>query len=114
MSDGLTGDRVSSTRCGGPQHEGVAPASTYNHRGVMTAVPKDTLLGLIRWIFTGCCSSDMDFQNSLLATGYHLARAGLTAITIRHGSAAERRLRECFSNERAAGMRCPRPASSVG
>ena len=27
---------------------GVAAASTYSHRGVMTAVPKETSLGLIR------------------------------------------------------------------
>ena len=34
---------VSSTRCGStPQREGVAPASTYSQRGVITATPKET------------------------------------------------------------------------
>jgi hypothetical protein len=42
------GSRVSSTRSGVPWRAGVAAASTYCQRGVMTAVPKDTSLGLTR------------------------------------------------------------------
>src|SRR4051812_27679116 len=42
------GSSVSSTRCGSPHLVPVAAASTYNQRGVITATPKDKLLGLIR------------------------------------------------------------------
>src|ERR1700690_3702220 len=52
MRSGSTGLRVSSTRMGSPKLLGVAPARTYCQRGVMTAVPNDTWLGLIRWTFT--------------------------------------------------------------
>src|SRR5437588_12740076 len=44
-----SGSRVSSTICGSPQRSPVAEASTYSHRGVMTATPKDCVLGLTRW-----------------------------------------------------------------
>ena len=36
------GSSVSSATIGSPHREGVAAASTYSHRGVMTAVPNDT------------------------------------------------------------------------
>src|SRR5437763_14431208 len=36
---------------GSPKIFGVAPARTYCHRGVMTAVPNETELGLIRCTF---------------------------------------------------------------
>ncbi len=39
---------VSSTIRGVPKRSGVAAASTYNHRGVITAVPNDKSLGLTR------------------------------------------------------------------
>src|SRR6185436_7246832 len=38
--------RVSSQISGSPNDWSVAAASTYNHRGVMTAVPKEVSLGL--------------------------------------------------------------------
>ena len=40
---------VSSTMIGSPQAVPVAAASTYSQRGVMTATPNDTWLGLTRW-----------------------------------------------------------------
>jgi hypothetical protein len=40
--------RVSSTTRGSPQWAGVAAATTYCQRGVMTATPNDTSLGLTR------------------------------------------------------------------
>ena len=42
------GSSVSSTMMGSPHLVPVAAASTYSQRGVMTATPNDTLLGLIR------------------------------------------------------------------
>ena len=42
------GSSVSSTRWGSPHCVPVAAARTYSHRGVMTATPNDTWLGLIR------------------------------------------------------------------
>src|SRR5262249_59482040 len=48
MSSRTTGSSVSSTRWGSPHLVPVAEASTYSHRGVMTATPKDRLLGLMR------------------------------------------------------------------
>src|SRR5712691_9177087 len=41
---------VSSTMRGGPYDSGVAPASTYSQRGVITPMPNDTWLGLTRCI----------------------------------------------------------------
>src|SRR5262245_48997733 len=38
----------SSQIIGEPHRDGIAAASTYGQRGIMTAVPKDTLLGLTR------------------------------------------------------------------
>src|SRR5436309_2413830 len=49
IAEKSTGSSVSSTRHGSPHSVPVAAASTYNHRGVMTATPNDTELGLIRW-----------------------------------------------------------------
>src|SRR5439155_22704390 len=49
MIAGSIGTSVSSTRFGSPHREPVAAASTYSQRGVMTATPKETWLGLIRW-----------------------------------------------------------------
>src|SRR5450755_4701282 len=43
---------VSSTRIGSPKLRGVAAASTYCQRGVITAVPNETLLGFTRCTFT--------------------------------------------------------------
>src|SRR3954470_23263926 len=48
MTPGSNGSRVSSIRRGSPNVAGVAEASTYSHRGVMTPIPKETWLGLIR------------------------------------------------------------------
>ena len=71
----------------------------------MTAVPKDTLLGLIKWILTGCCSSDMDLKNPTGPTRSSLATAGPDVNTDpAQGSAADKKLRECLSKERAAGL----------
>src|SRR5437773_11370334 len=39
---------------GSPKVFGVAPASTYCQRGVMTAVPNETVLGLMRCTFIRC------------------------------------------------------------
>ena len=36
-------------RIGSPHIGGVAAARTYNHRGVIIAMPKETSLGLTRW-----------------------------------------------------------------
>src|ERR1051325_9319676 len=41
---------VSSTMFGDPYDSGVAAASTYSHRVVMTPIPNDTWLGLTRWM----------------------------------------------------------------
>src|SRR6187399_50363 len=43
-----TRSSVSSTRWGSPHFVPVAAASTYSHRGVMTATPNEWSLGLIR------------------------------------------------------------------
>src|SRR3954471_2669126 len=48
MMLGSNGSSVSSIRRGSPNVAGVAEASTYSHRGVMTPIPKETWLGLIR------------------------------------------------------------------
>src|SRR3954471_21737532 len=48
IDSGSRVSRVSSTMRGSPQAVPVAAASTYSQRGVMTATPNDTLLGLIR------------------------------------------------------------------
>ena len=40
------GSRHSSTRIGSPHLRGVAAASTYSQRGVMTATPNEKWLGL--------------------------------------------------------------------
>src|SRR5262245_21852172 len=45
---GLNGSRVSSTILGAPKSAGVAAASTYGQRGVITAVPNERSLGLTR------------------------------------------------------------------
>src|SRR5262245_61891674 len=47
MVSGSMVSSVSSTMTGSPQAVPVAEARTYSHRGVMTATPNDTLLGLI-------------------------------------------------------------------
>src|SRR5712691_1699217 len=39
---------------GSPKLFGVAAAITYCQRGVITAIPNDTLLGLTKWTFTQC------------------------------------------------------------
>src|SRR5438552_13345624 len=44
-----TDSSVSSTRCGSPHRVPVAAARTYSQRGVMTATPNDSSLGLMRW-----------------------------------------------------------------
>src|SRR6476659_2601301 len=46
---GSMGSSVSSTMIGSPQAVPVAEATTYSQRGVITATPKDFVLGLIRW-----------------------------------------------------------------
>src|SRR4030095_9742352 len=46
---GSIGSSVSSTMIGSPQAVPVAEATTYSQRGVITATPKDFVLGLIRW-----------------------------------------------------------------
>src|SRR4030095_4445415 len=43
---------VSCTISGSPHILGVAAARTYSHRGVITATPKDTWLGFMRWTRT--------------------------------------------------------------
>src|ERR1700677_1747724 len=48
MPEGTSASRVSSTMTGSPNDPGVAAASTYSQRGVITAVPKEWSLGLIR------------------------------------------------------------------
>src|SRR3954463_12165438 len=48
MMLGSNGSSVSSIRRGSPNVAGVAEASTYSHRGVMTPIPKETWLGVIR------------------------------------------------------------------
>ena len=69
--------RVSSTRIECPKKAGVAAAITYIQRGVMTAVPKDEWLGLIRWTFIcgswrrqtelACCFLKFCFAGTRLA-----------------------------------------------
>src|SRR6516162_8201169 len=49
MVAGSICSRDSSTRTGVPADGGVAAARTNNHRGVITAVPKELSLGLTRW-----------------------------------------------------------------
>src|SRR5262245_31644642 len=49
MDAGSTGSSVSSTSRGSPHLTPVAAASTYSHRGVMTATPNETSLGVIKW-----------------------------------------------------------------
>src|SRR5438477_5413334 len=49
MTLGSTWSSVSSIRFGSPQRDPVAAASTYSHRGVITATPNDNSLGLMRW-----------------------------------------------------------------
>ena len=41
---------------GSPNRKGVAWASTYNQRGVMTPMPNDTSLGFTRWILIVCAT----------------------------------------------------------
>src|SRR6266481_8393267 len=65
MRSGSIWLRVSSTRMGSPKLLGVAPASTYCQRGVMTAVPNDTWLGLIRWTFTRSAPSYCGFLRTV-------------------------------------------------
>src|SRR3954469_16869511 len=48
MMLGSNGSRVSSIRQGSPNVAGVAAAKTDSQRGVMTPIPKETWLGLIR------------------------------------------------------------------
>src|SRR5215471_347388 len=48
---GFQRSRVSSVTIGSPYDSGVAAASTYSHRGVMTPTPNDRLLGLMRCTF---------------------------------------------------------------
>src|SRR6266545_7286996 len=42
--------RVSSTSRGSPCDDGVADARTYSHRGVITPMPNETWLGLMRYV----------------------------------------------------------------
>src|ERR1700722_18873684 len=65
MLSGSSWLRVSSTRIGSPNFLGVAPARTYCQRGVMTAVPNDTWLGLIRWTFTPSAPSYCGFLRTV-------------------------------------------------
>src|SRR6185436_21143152 len=51
---------VSSTTRGGPYESGVAAASTYSQRGVMTPIPNDTWLGFTRWTVTRLASRKID------------------------------------------------------
>jgi hypothetical protein len=53
MRSGIRLSRVSSQISGSPNSIGVAVASTYSQRGVMTAVPNAESLGLIKWIVKG-------------------------------------------------------------
>src|SRR4026209_919317 len=48
MPEGSSTSRVSSVVRGSPYWRGVAAASTYSHRGVMTPTPNARWLGLIR------------------------------------------------------------------
>src|SRR4051812_25725504 len=51
MTSGSSLSSVSSTMLGSPTWAGVADANTYSHRGVITLVPKEASLGLIKWTF---------------------------------------------------------------
>src|SRR5262245_7380131 len=51
---------VSSTIAGTPYDSGVAAASTYSQRGVMTPIPNDTWLGFTRWTVTCLASRKID------------------------------------------------------
>src|SRR5262252_3121609 len=48
---GFQRSSVSSVTIGSPYDSGVAAASTYSHRGVMTPTPNERLLGLMRCTF---------------------------------------------------------------
>ena len=50
MASKSIGSSVSSMTLGSPYPRGVAAASTYSQRGVITAVPNEISLGLTRWI----------------------------------------------------------------
>src|SRR5262245_36865227 len=70
---GSNGSSVSSTIAGVPYSAGVAPASTYSQRGVITAVPNDRSLGLIRWTRTMALS---ERRGDFLAEPREEARGG--------------------------------------
>src|SRR4029077_12112490 len=53
IRSGIRLSRVSSQISGSPNSIGVAVASTYSQRGVMTAVTTAESLGLIEWIVKG-------------------------------------------------------------
>src|SRR5579863_7041157 len=75
----------------------------------MTAVPKDTLLGLIKWTFTGRRSSDMNFRTltspALVITLQQPCQED--PITI------HRKGQKPVPSERAAGGKRPRPYPST-
>src|SRR4051812_23301773 len=70
-----TGSSVLSMRWGSPHAVPVAAARTYNHRGVMTATPKDRLLGLIKWTRGGKDTSQGKLQYHTVSQ--HLAGGNL-------------------------------------
>src|SRR5579864_654105 len=69
--------RVSSTSTGSPNSLGVAPASTYSQRGVITAVPKETSLGLTRWTFICGLASLRQSLGKHMISGTHFPERGL-------------------------------------
>src|SRR6266487_5758793 len=69
-----TDSSVSSTRCGSPHRVPVAAARTYSQRGVMTATPNDSSLGLMRWT--------RGVIELLKSAGYHVAARNVGGQTV--------------------------------
>src|SRR5690349_9210855 len=105
-----SGSSVSSTMNGSPHRSPVAAASTYSQRGVITATPKDCVLGLTRWIRgmwlvvrrgNRFCGGNRFCRGG---RGQHLALGDFLLRRHRH-------LRRLRNPRRAAPLQLPRPES---
>src|SRR5687768_9252071 len=96
------GSSVSSTRWGSPHFVPVAAARTYSHLGVITATPKERLLGLIR------CTRE-DTETPLRELQYHTVSQNYTGIKPAFGRAGRSRYGTPFTtdHEQAAARAGP-------
>src|ERR1700722_143590 len=103
------GSSVSSVMTGSPYFSGVAAASTYNHRGVMTPTPNANALGLMRCTFIQSDSVPNSRRSSVWSGLYSVTNRARTFADLLFASDAKQR---DSSNIPSVIDRPPRPPRS--